>query len=276
MGVEIKRTEMTTRDVSGWETDIAQVVSANGTEEVVIRGRRLSELIGSATFSEMIFLLLQGRMPSHAQARTLDALLVASIEHGIAPPAMISRCFASYGTSIQAAIGAGVTAFGDRMGGLGEQLAQLMSETLSADLARDQITDAALGEHAAAIVAAAGANGSRVPGFGIPLHDADPRASAVLECARRHGTFGVYCRLGLAIEAALARARNGRSVPMNIDGVSACIALDLGFDWRTTRVFLITPRTVSSAAHFLEEQAQDTTWRHARASSVTYTGKPAE
>ncbi len=63
---------------------------------------------------------------------------------------------------------------------------------------------------------------------------------------------------------------------MNIDGVSACIALDLGFDWRTTRVFLITPRTVSSAAHFLEEQAQDTTWRHARANSVTYTGTATE
>ena len=59
---------------------------------------------------------------------------------------------------------------------------------------------------------------------------------------------------------------------MNIDGVSACSALDLGFDWRTTRVFLITPRTVSCAAHFLEEQDQDTTWRHAAPSSVTYTG----
>ena len=169
---------MTTRDVSSWETDIAQVVSTGGTDEVVIRGRRLSELIGSATFAEMMFLLLQGRMPSPSQARTLDALLVASIEHGIAPPAMISRCFASYGTTIQAAIGAGVTAFGDRMGGLGEQLAQLMSETLSADLARGQVADAALGEHAARIVASANANRSRVPGFGIPLHETDPRATA--------------------------------------------------------------------------------------------------
>lgn len=267
---------MTTRDVASWETGIAEVVSASGTEEVVIRGQRLSELIGTATFAEMVFLLLQGRMPSPSQARTLDALLVASIEHGIAPPAMISRCFASYGTTIQAAIGAGVTAFGDRMGGLGEQLARLMVETLSSDLAHGSVTDALLAEHAAALVAAASADKSRVPGFGIPLHDTDPRAVAVLNAARKHGTFGVYCRFGLAIEAALERARHGRPVPMNIDGVSACIALDLGFEWRTTRVFLITPRTVSSAAHFLEEQAQATTWRHARPGTVSYTGKAPE
>ena len=42
-------------------------------------------------------LMLQGRLPTPGQARVLDALLVASIEHGIAPPSMISRCFASYG-----------------------------------------------------------------------------------------------------------------------------------------------------------------------------------
>ena len=267
---------MPTRDVSSWETAISTVVSTDHSEDVIIRGRRLSHLIGSATFSEMMFLLLQGRMPNHAEARTLDALLVASIEHGIAPPAMISRCYASYGTTIQAAIGAGVTAFGDRMGGLGEQLAQLMFERLSPLLANGQVSDDALESAAEMLVVTATAAKTRVPGFGIPLHNTDPRAIAVLEAARKHGTFGAYCRLGLVIEAALARARGGRAVPMNIDGVSACIALDLGFDWRTTRVFLITPRTVSSAAHFLEEQDQNTTWRHAPSHTVTYTGPKAE
>jgi citrate synthase len=59
---------------------------------------------------------------------------------------------------------------------------------------------------------------------------------------------------------------------MNLDGVSAVVALDLGFDWRATRLFLLTPRTVSFAAHFLEEQDQDSTWRHLRASDITYIG----
>jgi citrate synthase len=122
---------MSTRDMTEWETAICKVVSKDGEEEIVVRGHRLSELVGRISFAEAMFLMLQNRLPTPGQARVLDALLVASIEHGIAPPSMISRCFASYSTSIQAAVGSGIAAFGDRMGGLGEQLAQLMAGQLA-------------------------------------------------------------------------------------------------------------------------------------------------
>lgn len=263
---------MPTRDMTAWETSISKVVSHGATEEIVVRGQRMSDLIGSVSFTQMMFLLLQGRLPTPAQTRTLDAVLVASIEHGIAPPSMIARCYASYGTPIQAAIGAGVTAFGDRMGGLGEQLAHLLVQRLGPHLANGEADDALLQRLAADIVAEAQAAKARVPGYGIPLHASDPRAPGVLAVARREGTFGSYCRLGMAIEAALSDARGGKAVPMNVDGVSAVVALDLGFDWRLSRLFLITPRTVSFAAHFVEEQDQDTTWRHLPADQITYTG----
>lgn len=264
---------MATRDMSSWETAICKVVSEGDTEEIVVRGHRMSDLIGRLSFAEMMFLMLQGRLPTKPQARTLDALLVASIEHGIAPPSMIARCYASYGTTIQSAIGAAVNAFGDRMGGLGEQMAKLLVERLGPHLGAGAVSDALLTEIAAAVVADARATGTRVPGYGIPLHASDPRAPKVLEVARAEGVFGPYCRLAEAIEAAIATARGGRAIPMNIDGVSAVVALDLGFDWRTTRLFLITPRTVSAAAHFLEEQDQDTTWRHLPADRIAYTGR---
>ena len=264
---------MPTRDMTNWETSIAKVISADDTEEIVVRGHRMSELIGQLSFSEMMFLMLQGRLPSKPQARTLDALMVASMEHGIAPPSMIARCFASYGTAIQTAVGAGIIAFGDRMGGLGEQLAQTLSERLGPQLGTGSPADDALRAIAEAVVAEAMQSRSRVPGYGIPLHAADPRAPQVLEIARREGTFGHYCRLGIEIEAALGRARGGRGVPMNVDGVSAVVALDLGFDWRLTRLFLLTPRTVSFAAHYLEEQDQDSTWRHLRADQIDYVGR---
>jgi citrate synthase len=88
--------------------------------------------------------------------------------------------------------------------------------------------------------------------------------------AEREGIAGVYCRLGGLIEAALAERRGGRPVPMNVDGVTAVVGLDLGFDWRATRLFLLTPRSVSMGAHYLEEQAQDSTWRHIPADDITY------
>jgi citrate synthase len=262
--------------MTSWETSIARVISEGDTEEIIVRGHRMSELIGRLSFSEMMFLMLQGRLPTAPQARTLDALLVASIEHGIAPPSMIARCFASYGTTIQAAVGAGITAFGDRMGGLGEQLAQLLVERLGVHLANGSPSDETLREIAAAVVSEAMRVKSRVPGYGIPLHAMDPRAPKVLEIARREGTYGPYCRLGMEIEAALAKARGGWAVPMNLDGVSAVVALDLGFDWRLTRLFLLTPRTVSFAAHYLEEQDQDSTWRHLPAAHISYVGLEPE
>jgi len=263
---------MSTRDMTQWQTAICKVVSKDGEEEIVVRGHRLSELVGRASFAETMFLMLQGRLPTPGQAGVLDALLVASIEHGIAPPSMISRCFASYGTSIQAAVGSGIAAFGDRMGGLGEQLAQLMAAHIVPLGDPATIGEKQLHAVARAIVDGARREGSRVPGYGIPLHGADPRAPRLLAVAREHGIHGTYCRLAELIEAELAAARGGGAVPMNLDGVGAAIALDLGFDWRATRLFLLTARSVSMGAHFLEEQAQDTTWRHLRADQITYIG----
>ncbi|MBT3533166.1 MAG: hypothetical protein HN478_04760 [Rhodospirillaceae bacterium] len=261
---------MATRDMNEWQTSISQVVSTEAEETIVVRGHDLNDLIDDLSFAAMMFLMLQGRKPNPAQTRVLDALLIASMEHGIAPPSMISRCYASYGTSIQAAVSAGINAFGDRMGGLGEQLAKAMVDCLADIADGPPPDDATLQDRAAKLVGEIMARGDRVPGYGIPLHGADPRAPKVLEIAKQQGTFGLYGRFGDAIGAELAKARGGRAVPMNLDGVSAVVILDMGFSWRSTQMFLLTPRSVSMGAHFLEEQEQDSTWRHIPAKQIDY------
>lgn len=262
---------METRDMTDWQTGIAKVVSEDGVEEIIVRGHKLSDLIGKVGFAEVIFLMLQGRLPEPAQAAVLDGLLVASVEHGIAPPSMISRCFASYGTEIQSAVAGGILAFGDRMGGLGEQLAELMAAAVDGTgIDPAVLQDDDLRKLAVTIVAQVKTAGQRVPGYGIPLHGADPRAPLVLELARQHGTFGPYCKLAVMIEDELSQSRGGKTVPMNLDGVSACVILDLGFPWTSTRLFLLTARSISMGAHFLEEKAQDTTWRHIPAGQISY------
>ena len=262
---------MATMDMKTWRTGIAKVVSSESEEEVIVRGRNLSELTGAVSFSEMMYLMLSGDLPTKPQARVLDALLVASVEHGIAPPSMIARCFASYGTTIQTAVGGGILAFGDKMGGLGEQLAKLISERIAESSSDpESITEKKLRRVARSIVADAIESGFRIPGYGIPLHAMDPRAPKVLGIAKAEGTFGVYGRLGELIEEELANQRDGRRVPMNLDGVGAVVILDLGLDWRTTRMFLLTPRSVSMGAHYLEEQDQNTTWRHLPAGWIEY------
>lgn len=254
---------MAANDLTGWRTGIARVVSTGNEEEVLVRGRKLSELVGSCTFSEMMFLLLSGREATKAEAKVLDALLVASMEHGIAPPSMVARLFASYGTSIQAAVGGGIISFGDVMGGAGEQLAKLLAETVG--VVQGNIMDETLKALAKGIVAREG----RVPGYGIPLHGADPRAPKVLEIARAEGVHGTHCRLAELVEDAI-EDRTGKRIPMNLDGVGASVVLDLGFPWQSARLFLLTPRSVSIGAHYLEEEAQGTKWRHLPAEDISY------
>ena len=261
---------MQTRDITQWETSISEVVSSQDDEDIVIRGRPLNELIGQITFTDVMFLMLQGRLPTDAERHVLDALLVASVEHGIAPPSMIARCYASYGTTIQAAVGAGVSAFGDKMGGLGEQLARLMFEEASAGSLTQASSDAEIDAIAKSIVVRYSDHGQRLPGFGIPYHNADPRAPAVLSVAKRKGTYSLYCRFAHSLEQALAKQRQGKTVPMNLDGVGAAVILDLGFAWQSARLFLITPRTVSMGAHYLEEAEQNTTWRHVPSANISF------
>ena len=144
---------MATKDMSEWQTSICQVIGNEDEDKIIVRGHDLNDLIDDLSFAGMMFLMLQGRKPTPAQTRVLDALLVASMEHGIAPPSMVARCYASYGTSIQAAIGSGINAFGDRMGGLGEQLAKYMVECLSDIAGGPAPDDEALQQRAATLVA---------------------------------------------------------------------------------------------------------------------------
>jgi citrate synthase len=261
---------MATRTMSDWQTSICRVVSREDEEEILVRGHRLENLVDELSFSGMMFLMLSGQKATPEQTRVLDALLVASMEHGIAPPSMVARCFASYGTSIQAAVGGGILAFGDRMGGLGEQLACLMTEQLADLPSASSPSDETLKARAATVVEAHTTRGLRLPGYGIPLHGADPRAPNVLAVAEEYGIYSTYCRFAQALADALTASRGGREIPMNLDGVSAAVILDLGFSWQTTRLFLLTARSVSMGAHYLEEQGQDSTWRHIPAADIEY------
>ena len=264
------RSGIGSRDMNKWETAISKIISTEDEEEVIIRGHRLSDLVEKVTFSEMMFLLIKGELPSKGQTKVLDALLVASMEHGISPPAMLSRCLASYGSPIQAAIAAGVLVHGDVTGGAGEQFAKMLVEHVEA-LNKRQITinDESLRDAAKEIVEGAYRAGQRVVGFGIPLHKKDPRAPAILRIAEKEGVFGTYCLFAKLIEEELERIM-GRRIPMNIDGVGGAILLDLGFSWQSARIFIITPRTVAMGVHYLEEMGQQTKWRHIRQDQVQY------
>jgi citrate synthase len=259
-------------DMHQFTTAISQIVSTPTEEEVILRGHRLSDLIREGSFAQSVFLMLTGQMPTPGQARTLDAVFTACVDHAVTPSAMIGRAFASYGTTVPQAIAAGVLLFGDITGGAGEPLARILVDAIGERVAQGgAIDDSVIDTAAQAIVAQALQGTGRMPGYGIPAHAMDPRAPALLEVARREGAAGPYCRLLVAIEAELGR-RKGRVIPINIDGIVAALVLDFGMPAACAAAFVMIPRSFSTLAHHIEEKGQGTRWRHVPQDQVTYTG----
>src|SRR5205807_1539691 len=63
-----------------WNTAITRVEP----NRVGVRGYDIAELMGRVSFGAAVYLILSGDLPSPAIARLMDAILVASIDHGAA------------------------------------------------------------------------------------------------------------------------------------------------------------------------------------------------
>jgi len=259
---------MPVRDTNKWETAIAQVKR----EDVIIRGHKLTELMGKVSYAEMMGLILNGKLPTKGQTRVLDAMLISVMDHGISPSSTVTRLLASYGVPLQAGIAGGVLTFGDIQGGAGQQLAYKFKSIV--DSIRDrgvEVTEAVLRDEAKKLVQKARENKEPIDGFGHPQHGKDPRAPILLRVAKEEGVFGIYATFVSFLEQEL-QAATGKPIAMNVDGATAALLLDLGFSWQAARLFIIGPRVVGLTAHYIEEVEQGNVWRHVPEAQVEYTG----
>jgi len=219
-------------------------------ERVLVRGIDLTgELLGSTTFAEMVGIVLLGRRPTAGEARMLDALLVVLVEHGLVKPVVAARfVYSNAPESLQAAVAAALLGAGSRHLGSSEWAARYLQETLAAASA-----DASPESLAAHVVDSHEGRGERVSGIGHRTHPSgDPRAVRLFEIAHETGTYGRACALLEAVAAEAGR-RKGRSLPPNVTGAIAAIAVDLGFRWEITRAFALIGRTLGALGHIQEE-----------------------
>lgn len=246
-------------DITKWSTDIAEVLP----DDVVLRGYRLSELVGRVSYTEAAFLVVTGELPSPAQRQTFDALLVSLVDHGISPSSIVTRTLASCGNPVQASLAGGLLTIADWHGGAGEEVARYLAALVAeggdpADAAgrfvRDQV-----------------AARRRIEGFGHPQHDGDPRALLLLRLATEYGTSGPHCRMLVEIDRAIAAQRS--PIGINVNGAIAAVLLDLGFPGSSVRGVVIAARSFGLLAHAIEEADQQGRWRHAPAANVEYTGR---
>ncbi len=182
------------------------------------------DLIGQVTFTEHVWLLVAGRLPSAAQRSILDAALVAIAEHGLVPSVAASRMtLAAAPEALQGAVAAGILGCGSVILGSADAAARLFSDILAR--APGDLLDARV----CAAVAELRRERRAVPGFGHPLHKAvDPRVERLLAVAAASGIGGRYIEVARAVERLLPKII-GKPLVMNVSGAIAAVLLDAGY-----------------------------------------------
>jgi citryl-CoA lyase len=243
-----------------WKTAITQIKPG----EIRVRGFDIAELMGAVSYAEAVYLVLKGELPSKAEARMMEAILVASIDHGPTPPSVLAaRTVLSGGNSLNASVAAGVMTIGDVHGGAVEQCARILQEK-----ARQE---GSLATIAAALVEELHQQKRRMPGFGHRLHGTDPRTVRLLALAKETGFWGRHIDLAVQIEEELEK-KLGRRLPMNVDGAVAAAISDMGFNWRLGKGFFIVSRVAGLVAHVHEEWTRERPMRKLGPPASEYDG----
>jgi len=235
---------------TSWNTALSSVAR----NKILIRGYRIEDLMESCSFGDMIYLTFTGELPTGNEGRILETIVVSSTDHGLfAPSISATRYVSSGGVPLQAAVASGLIALGEHHGGAVERCAKLLIESVSA------------GNAASSVVGDYRRLSRRVPGFGHPLHDPDPRVVMLLRQAETLNVAGPHLDLARQIAAELNK-------PLNIDGAISGIIADIGIDWRYGKAFFLISRTVGLAAHHVEETTRERPFRALLPEQATYDG----
>jgi citrate synthase len=233
-----------------WDTAIIDIHPG----KIAIRGYPIEELIGRVRFPDMIWLMLRGELPSRGQSDLLEAAMVPGVDHGPhAPSIAIARMAVTCGLPVNGAMASAINVLDDIHGGAGQQCMELYRE-IDAEAGPDGDLVAAA---TAVIQRHRNAGEKIVPGFGHRFHPVDPRTAPLFALVARAQAAGVvsgrFAAIGHAVESAISAVKK-RHIPMNIDGITAVIFCELGFEPELGRGLFVLSRSVGILAHAWEQK----------------------
>ena len=250
---------------NAWTTAITEIRP----NHVAVRGYDIADLMGHISFGQAVYLILRGELPTPQVGRLMDAMLVASIDHGATPPsALAARTVASTGANLSASVAAGIMSINTHHGGAIENCARSLSDVVALHHAGKD-----WGAAAKAMLHALKARGQRMAGFGHRYHTADPRTKRLFELAADAGAAGDFIQAAHAVERHFAAA--GKPLPINVDGAIGAILAQLGFEFEVMNGLFIIARTPGLVAHVREEQSRCKPMRKIDPVAHTYDGPPA-
>jgi citrate synthase len=252
------------RFMDAWRSAIA----TSDATHIWIRGYDVTALMSRAGFTETIFLLHRGRLPSDGERRLLDAILVGVADHGAGAPSCAAARLAASGNrqSPSAAIAAGILAIGDEHGGAGSACMEMIAAGV--ELACKEPTS--IEDSVRRTINDWRARKRRLPGLGHRVHSVDPRTATLFAMARETGLAGQ----GIVFMEALERQVRERikPLPINIDGALAAVLYDLGFPASFGKLVFIIGRVAGLTAEVAEELTRERPMRIRI--PVTYDGDP--
>ncbi len=249
-----------------WPTAITKIEP----NRIYLRGYKLDELMGKISYSQAVFLALRGEMPSEKVGRLIEAILVASIDHGVTPPSALAALnVATTGASLTAALAAGILSISEFHGGAIEQGMRLIGDGLK----RSKEKNASIQDTALEIIKVYRESKKRLHGFGHRIHTDDPRTKKLFALAEELGLSGEGVKMAKALEGAFGK-HTGKRLPVNVDGAIAALLVDLGFEPEIGNAFFIIARVPGLIAHIREEKTRFAPMRVIEPRQFEYDGPP--
>lgn len=248
---------------NAWSTAITRIEP----NHVVVRGYDIAELMGNISFGSAVYLILKGELPPTPEiGKLMNAILVASIDHGATPPSVLAaRTVASTGAPLSASVAAGIMSINQHHGGAIENSARNLALVIKKykqsndwDEAAQSFLNDLKSQH------------KRMPGFGHRIHTADPRTKRLFQAAQNAGITGNYIQAAQAVERAFET--NGRKLPINVDGAMGAVLAELGFPFEVMNGFFMIARTAGLVAHVHEEKSRMKPMRKIDPVNHTYDG----
>lgn len=248
-------------------------ITTHADGKVYVYGHDLLKLAGEKSFTAVIYLTLKGEMPDKNSEKMLDSMLTIAIDHGTEPSSVVAaRNVYSGGSPVQAAVAAGVLAFGEYHGGAIEAAMEIFKKYQPLGV-QSLVDDFAK-------------SGARVSGFGHRLYTTDPRTQRLIEIAKDLGFYGKYVKFAQEVEEKLltggpsthstnlvqASSGRGKKLPLNIDGIFAALLCEMGFNPKSGKGFFIIARTPGLVAHVVEEALREKPARRLTEKDVEYDG----
>lgn len=206
-----------------WRTKISYADEA----KCLIRGYPLAEIIEHLSYTETLYLTLRGELPSREEVRLLNAVLSCIPDHQFISATTPSARFtaSAFPESPIPGIASGILTMGSYT-----VSPQNSAEMINSAYDRMKKEGLDIVQTARLVVQERLQKNQRVHGLGHPTYkDVDPRAVALRKVAMECGFWRDRARLYEAIQQEFNRA-TGKNLPINIDGMMACVLNEMGFD----------------------------------------------